>query len=209
MALDVEEQQQVEQVKKWLAEYGLTLIIAVIGAAVLLFGYQRWTQMRERAMEHASVRYEQLFDDLAANQTQAADNAAAYLIKRYPTSTYAKLADLLLANRAIKEGDFADAQKKLLLVTDTSGVAAIKEIARIRLARLQLQLNQPQAALDTLKKMDAQEFLPTVAAVRGDAYAALKNNNMARDAYQQALAGLPEGAILRPIIAMKLSDLSG
>ena len=207
MALDAEEQDQVEQVKNWIAEYGLTLIIAIIGAAILLFGYQRWSQMRERAMEHASLRYEQLLDDLAQNKVQAADNAAAYLIKRYPHSTYAKLTELLLANRDVTQQQFPEATHKLLDVMDTATIPAVREIARLRLARVQLQLQNPKEALATLQKIDAQEYLPTVAAVKADTYAALNNNDMARQSYQQALAGLPEGAILRSMVAMKLANL--
>lgn len=207
MALDVEEQQQIEQVKKWVAEYALTLIVAIVLAAIVLFGYQRWSIVRERAMAHASFRYEQLLDDLAANKTQEANNAAAYLIKRYPHSTYAKLAELLLAQRDINEQKFQAAIPPLEDVMKHANVSTIKEIARIRLARLQLQLNQPQATLDTLKDVDAQVYLPTVSAIRGDAYIALHNTDAAKAAYQQAISGLPEEAILRAMVLMKLNNL--
>ncbi len=207
MALDIEEQQQVEQVKKWLAEYGLTLIVSILVAVVLLFGYQRWSGMRERAMNHASVRYEQLLDDLAVNKTEAADQAANYLIMRYPRSTYAKLAELLLAQRDVNEGKFEEARSKLESAAARGSIPAVKEIARLRLARLQLQLNQAQAALDTLSRIDTPEYLPTASAVRGDAYLMLNKVDLARQAYQQAVTGLPDGAMLRSIVSMKLNDL--
>jgi len=207
MALDIEEQQQIEQVKKWLAEYGLTLVVAIIGAIILLFGYQRWSQMHERMMEHASVRYEQLLDNLAQNKIIAADQSAAYLIKRYPHSTYARLAELLIARRDISLNQYADATQKLTEVMQHGNVASLREIARLRLARLEIQQQQPQKALDTLKDVDANAFLASVAAVRGDAYAALNNTAMARQSYQQAIMGLPEAAILRSMTIMKLNNL--
>jgi predicted negative regulator of RcsB-dependent stress response len=207
MALDVEEQQQVEQVKKWVAEYALTLIVAVVLAAIVLFGYQRWSAVHERALAHASHRYAQLLDDLAANRTQEANQAAEYLIKRYPRTTYAKLAELLLAQRDVSQQKFSDAVTKLQDVMLHANIATIRETARIRLARIQLQLNQPQATLDTLKDTDAPNYLPTVSAVRGDAYVALNNAEAAKQAYQQAAAGLPEQSILRSLVLMKLNNL--
>lgn len=207
MVMDIEEQQQVEEVKKWLVENVPSLIITILIVAILLFAYQRWNQMRERAMDHASYRYEQLLDDLAANKTDEANHAAAYLIKRYPHSTYAKLAEILLAKRDVDQQKYADAESKLTDVMEHANVSAVKEIARLRLARLQVQLQHPEEALNTLKDIDAKEYLPAANAVKGDAYTLMNKPDMAKVSYQQAVAGLPEGAILRSIVSMKLNNL--
>lgn len=207
MALDIEEHQQVEQLKQTVKEYGPSVLIGIGLAAVLLFGYQHYSKIRERAYDHASIRYEQLLDALAANKTQAANVAANYLIKRYPKSDYAKLAELLLAQRDITESQFSSANMRLKDVMEHGHTPAIKEIARLRLARLQIQQNDAKAALSTLSAVDAKEYLPLVSSVRGDAYAKLHQANDARQAYQQALTGIPEGAMLHSLVALKLNNL--
>ena len=207
MALDIEEQQQVEQFKQSLREYGPAILIGIGLAAVFLFGYQHLVKMRERAYDHASFRYEQLLDDLAANKTEAANAAANYLIKRYPSSDYAKLAELLLVHRDVSENKLADASTRLNDVADHGHTPAVKEIARLRLARVQIEQNQANDALKTLSSVDAKEYLPVISAVRGDAYAKLHQNNEARQSYQQALAGIPEDAILHSLVAVKLNNL--
>ncbi len=208
MALDIEEHEQIEQVKAWLKEYGASIVMSVILAAALLFGYQHWQFLNERAYAHASARYEQLLDNLAANQTAAANASAEYLIKRYPASDYAKLAELLLVKRDITQNKYEDAEKKLKDVMLRGRTPAINQVARLRLARLEMQMDQGNNALKTLEHVDDKAYLPMISSERGDAYAQLKKNNEAREAYQQALVNIPEEAILHSLVVMKLNNLS-
>jgi predicted negative regulator of RcsB-dependent stress response len=80
-------------------------------------------------------------------------------------------------------------------------------VARLRLARLQIQLKQPQQALTTLQEIDEKAYLPEIAAVQGDAYVAMNNIPLARENYRQALTSLPEEAILHQIVSMKFNNL--
>lgn len=207
MALDTEEQQQIEEIKKWFSENGLFMVVAIILAAILLFGYQQWQRVHERHMMQASEYYEQLLNNLSAKNDTAADQSAKYLIQHYPNNTYAQLAELLLAKRAIEQGQYPEAKTQLLAVIAQSNLPALKEIARLRLARLYIQMKLSQQALDTLTQVDDKTYQSDVKAVEGDAYAALNNINAARASYQQALSGLPEEAILHTLVSMKLNNL--
>ena len=44
--------------------------------------------------------------------------------------------------------------------------------------------------------------------VKGDAYVALNNIPLARKAYQQALADLPNAEAIRPLLQMKYDNLT-
>lgn len=208
MVLDAEEKYQVDQIKAWFKQYGLTLLVSIVVVIAAFVGWQRWQQMNERAIVHASKRYEQLLDSMAANDTVASQKNADYLINRYPHSTYAKLATLLLAHAAIEASDYPLAQQKLKWVMDTASVPSLRAIARLRYARLWIQMNQPETALTVLTTIDSDEYRAPAEEIKGDAYNAMGNIEAAKQAYQQALHALPDSALNRPLLQMKYNNMA-
>lgn len=202
------EQEQIARIKGWLQQNGLTLLIILALAATLSFGWHRWQSNKERALTHASVRYQQLLNDLAQNNITAAHDTADYLIKRYPQTAYASLAKLIQAKLAIDNKAFALANTQFDWVIKHAKSTSIKQIARIRKARVLLTLEQPQTALTLLQKIDEPGFIAMIEAVKGDSYNALGQIDNARVAYQIALQNLPTTQSMRPLIQMKLDNLT-
>lgn len=208
MTLDAEEKDQVDQVKAWFKQYGL-LVLAVAAIVIMAFlAWQRYEQMHERATAHASKRYEQLLDSMAANDTVSTQKYAGYLIDRYPNSTYAKLALLLLARSDIAAGQYALAATKLQSVMDSAPVPALRAIARLRYARSLIQMHQPETALSILQKLESKDYVAAAEEVKGDALNAMHNVMGAKQAYQNALNALPESAVNRSLLQMKLNNLA-
>lgn len=207
MDTHLSDQEQAEQVKKWLKVNGPTLLIAIALGLVISFGWHRWQTNKERALEHASIRYEQLLTQLEQGNVSSANDTADYLIKRYPQTAYASLAKLLQARMAVDNNDLKLANSKFDWVIEHAKSAPIKEMARIRKARILLAMNQPQDALTILQTIDDAGFIALIETVKGDSYAALKQTANARAAYQAALDHLPETQSMRPLIQMKLEQL--
>lgn len=205
--LDNEEQQQVEQIKKWFSENGLFLAISLVVAIIALFAYQYWNQITEKDTAQASEQYELLLDDLANNKIANAQEVGSAILTQHKNSTYASLAALLMANEAVQEKHYELAQSYLQKVIKEGHVAALREIARLRLARLQIENGKPEVALNLLNDIDEKQYIPAVDAIRGDAYVALKKYDLAKGSYQQALIKLPDDAIFHTLVAMKLNDL--
>lgn len=208
MTLDGEEKYQVDQVKAWFKNYGTAVLVGVLVVVVGLLSYQRWQQMHERAIVHASLHYEKLLDSMAVNDAVSAQKAAAYLIDRYPKSTYAKLATLLLARNAIALGNYPDAMIKLKWVMDSAKAPTLQAIARLRYARLQIQMKQPEAALTTLQKIESADYQAPAEEIKGDAFVALNNLIGAKSAYQNALNALPVSAMNRSLLQMKFNNIA-
>lgn len=208
MILDAEEKHQVDQLKGWFKSYGTAVLVGILVATALFLGYQRWQQMDERSIVHASRHYEQLLDSVSVKDEVAAQQHADYLINRYPKSTYAKLATLLLAHTNIMNGKYPEAMVQLKWVMDNASVPSLRAIARLRYARLQIQQGQATDALTTLQSMDAAEYLAPAEEIKGDAYVALHNETGAKLAYQSALQALPETALNRPLLQMKLNNIA-
>lgn len=207
MDIDLSEQEQVERIKQWLKQNGFTVLCAVALGIIISFSWHRWQTNKERALAHASVRYEQLLTDLEHNNASGVNNTAEYLVKRYPQTAYACLAKLIQAKIAIDNNDLRLANTKFDWVIEHAKPTSIKQIARIRKARVLIAMNEPQAALSVLQKIDEPGFIALIEAVKGDGYAALKQIDNARSAYQTALQNLPETQSIRPLIQMKLDNL--
>ena len=83
---------------------------------------------------------------------------------------------------------------------------ALAEVAVQRLARLLIDTGKPKEALAALAGLN--EDAGTLQ-VRGDAYAALEQDEQAREAYTRALALIEVGSPQRNMVELKLSDVGG
>lgn len=207
MDTELSEQEQIEQIKKWFKQNGVNMILAIALGVLISFTWHRWQANKERALAHASVRYEQLLTDLEQNNVKAANESADYLIGRYPQTAYASLAKLIQARIAISANDLTLANTKFDWIIEHAKSPAIKQIARIRKARVLLDLNDGQQALTILQRIDDPGFIALTESVKGDCYAALRQIQEARMAYQTALQNLPENQNIHSLIQMKLDNL--
>ena len=201
------EAEQIELLKRWWGEYGTAAIIGIILALILGFGWRYWQQHHEQQLAHVSMRYEELLTSVVNGNTDAVENNANGLIERYPHTAYTQLAALQLARQDVYQNKLADAETKLTWVRQHGDDPALREVARLRAARVYLADNQAQKALDVLNKIDDKAYQPVALEVQGDVYAAMGQNDKARDAYQQALKALPEFAVMQPLLQMKLDNL--
>jgi predicted negative regulator of RcsB-dependent stress response len=202
------EADQIEQIKKLWLEYGTSIIVGVVIALVVGFSWRYWQQRHEDTLAHVSMRYEQLLTNVVNGNTGAVEMEADRLIKRYPHTPYTQLAALQLARQDVYQSKFADAEEKLNWIMKHGDSAPLRQIARIRAARVLLAENQPQQALDLLNKSDDKAYDPVVWEIRGDIFVALGQRAEARTAYQNAISALPGFTDMQPLLQMKLNDLA-
>lgn len=201
------EAEQLELLKKWWHEYGTAAIIGILLALILGFGWRYWQQHREQKLAHVSMRYEQLLTNVVNGNSDAVQNDANRLIERYPNTPYTQLAALQLARQDVYQNKLADAEDKLQWVMKHGDNSALREVARLRVARVFLADNQAQKALAILDDVEDKAYQPVALEVKGDVYAAMGKYAQARDAYSQALKALPEFAVMQPLLQMKLDNL--
>jgi len=202
------EQEQVQQLKNWIKQYGLTILAGIVIALIITSGWHYWQSYRNKILSHASIIYDEMLTLRAQNNTDGASVQAKKLLSHYPKTPYAQMAALMLAREAVLRKNYAEAANQLNWVLDHSKDYSLREIARIRLARILITEKKPEAALDLLKKLDDKSFIGLVDEVRGDAYIAQNDMNAARNAYQLALAEIPSAEINRPVLQMKYDNLA-
>ncbi len=202
------EQEQIQQLKTWVKQYGPTIILGIVIALILSTGWRYWQNYQNKILIHASNVYDEMLTLRAQNNEEGATVQAKKLLAHYRKTPYADMASLLLARNAVLKKDYPEAIQQLDQVMNHSKNASIREIARIRTARILLTQQKADEALALLNKMDDKNYLGLVDEVRGDAYLVKKDPDAARKAYQLALQELPNDEVTRPILEMKYANLT-
>lgn len=201
------EQEQIQQLKTWLKQYGPTVILGILVALVITFGWRYWQERQTRLLQHASVAFDEMLSQRAENKNSVAVSDAKSIVKTYPKTPYADMAAFMIARDAISKKDYSTALQSLHKVIDHSSTSPIREIARIRIARILIEENKLQEAFSILNTVDDPSFMGLINEVKGDAFLAKGDKASAKKAYQSALTQIPNAEELRPILEMKLNDL--
>lgn len=208
MAFEVlDEHEQGELVQKWLRENAFTILIGIGLGLVLIFGWQQWRAHRARKDLDAATQFEVLTTDADKKDYDAVKQIAAKLKSDYAETPYAVFAAMREAEFAVDRADLPGAQSALEWAYQHAGIDALKALAGIRLARVELGESKAQAALDLLGKLPASAYDAQIDELKGDALVALKRTDDARTAYLDALANLDPNAPTRNFVQMKLDDL--
>lgn len=202
------EQEQIQQIKNWVKQYGMTVLAGVALALVVTTAWHYWQDYRNKILSQASMAYDEMLTSRAQNNTESASAQAKKLLSKFPKTPYAQMAAFTLAREAVLKKNYPEAITQLNWILDKSSEHAVKEIARIRMARILIMQKKPDDALDILKKIDDKSFVGLVDEVRGDAYLAKQDNTSARQSYQVALTEIPNAETGRPILQMKYDDLA-
>lgn len=202
------EQQQIEQFKAWWKKNGASTIFIFITVLLVSIGWRFWLGHDESKLERASSHYEELLNAVVNEDQTATTKEANLLRNNYEHTPYAALAALMLARNDVYSGDYDSAKVQLDWVMNHASTDSLKQVARLRLARIDLQQGQAQQSLQLLQKIDDVSYNVMIDELKGDSYLALKQIDEARQSYQQALAEFSNDVTLRPILQMKLDDLA-
>ncbi len=202
------EQEQIELLKNWVKQYSLVIIAGVLIAVASISGWRYWQQRQTKILNHASAVYDEMLTMRTQNDASSTLVQAKKLFSHYPQTTYGQMAAFMLARDSIIKKDYPEAEKHLSWVVDHSKIKAMRQIARLRLARVLLAQQKPQDAINKLQKVEDKNFTGLIEEVRGDAYLAMHETAKAREAYKLALSSLPNAEVVRPLLQMKYDNLA-
>lgn len=203
------EEEQLEKIRDWFKQYGLTVIISVFLAIFISLGWSYWLKKKETSLINGSNLYEELLEQVSRQDINSAKASAETLIESYDSTPYAAMAGLFLAKIDIEAGQLQDAEKQLFWVIDNAKDKGIKNIAIIRAARVLISENKAAQATDLLQRVKDKAFFSVAEAVKGDAYLSLNQKNEAKSSYEASLAAY--GTQKNPNVAMvqmKLNSIS-
>ena len=188
MAYNLEEQEQIAQLKAFWDKWGLA-ITAVLSVGVLTYaGWQGYGWYQKRQVVKAEAAFEQFNVAIQKPQGQQGDLNAqlTQLQNSFGRTNYASLASLQMSAVLATEGQYEPAQAPLQWVIK-NGEPENQGVARLRLADLQMQLNQKDAALQTLST-SVEKFEAAFAAKKSDIYMVSGELDQAKTALNEALA---------------------
>jgi predicted negative regulator of RcsB-dependent stress response len=210
MPLDLEEQEQVAELKAWWKQHGNLIVATILAAALAFAGWQGWRWYQASQSSQAAAHFDSLARAAQAGDAKALRDAAGTLIESYPRTLYASMAALVAARFHFERNDLKAARAQLEWVIERSPAEDFKDLARLRLAAILLDEKAYDEALKLLDAKHAPAYDSQYAALRGDVLVAKNQPAEARAAYQLALekAAKEQGAF-RESVRMRLEALGG
>ncbi len=205
--LDLEEQEQLDNLKHFWAQYGNLisgLLIVVLGALAAYNGWQYW--QRKSALEAAALQ-DELERAVQGGDTDKVMRVWADVQAKAGAAQQGHQAGLLAARALHEAGKTDEARQALAWVIDKASDEALVAVARLRQAGLELEAKDYERALKTLDFKAGPEFAPLLADRRGDVLQAKGESEAARDAYRQAWQSLAFAPEYRRIVQAKLNAL--
>ena len=207
---NISEQQQVEEIKKWLHENGTSILAGLVIGLSAVFGWRAWEGHQHDTAQQASAAYMQMLDNYKAGNSGVAVLAGDDIIAKYGKTNYATFSALVLAGIKVEMGDTTAAIAHLKWAVSNAQQSELKQLAMLRLARLLLSEKKIDEALQQVEAMDPTQYVALRTELLGDLYRAKGDLVMARSAYQDALKALTKGTdSLRDSIGMKLDAVGG
>ncbi|MBW8329023.1 MAG: tetratricopeptide repeat protein [Thiobacillus sp.] len=206
---DLDEQERLDELKAWWKRWGNLVMIGLAVVVAAAAGWRYWQNHTVTQSLEAATVYEKLTQSLAANDVKGARDAGAMLIDQYKGTAYAPRAALLLAKLNVVSKDVKSAQAQLEWAAANSKEPAVKDLARLRLAGLQLDQKQYDAALKTLSSSHSDAYAFRFHDLKGDVLLALGKPAEARAAYQAAFGKMAQDNPYRNIVELKLDALGG
>lgn len=208
MATHFDDEAQAEQLKQWWKDNWMALAGGLVLGLGAIFGWEGWKGYQEGKASEASQMYEELKQALAASKLDQANELGDKLVKDFSRTPYAAGAALFLASEDVRTNRFDEALARLQWVDKNSKDEGLRQVARLREARV---LWQQGKADEALKRLDGKPgtFVALYDELRGDIKLTQGDRAAARAAYEKALQAVTaDDAASRASLQRKLDDLA-
>lgn len=205
--LDLEEQEQLEQLKAFWKRWGNPITWLLTLALLAYSGWTGWNYWQRTQAAKASVMFGELEQVLQAGDLDKSQQMLSSLQQDFAGTAYAAQATLMTAKLQLDKGKADEARQSLTWVADKAGEASYRDLARLRLAGLQLDAKQFDEAGKTLDAVKGADFAPLVADRRGDLALLQNKPDQAKAEFKKAYDGLEKNLDYRRLVQVKLATL--
>lgn len=189
---DLEEQEQLEELKTWWRMYGNWVTAVVVVLALAVGAWQGWKWWQHKQAAQAAAVYGVFMQAASAHDAKRSRELAGELIDKYADTAYAAMAALASAKTQLDAGDAKNAEAQLGWAAEHAGDEALRDIARLRLAMVLADNGPADEALKQLAVEPSPAFVPRYAEAKGDILFGQGKLAEARSEYERALAKTDE-----------------
>jgi predicted negative regulator of RcsB-dependent stress response len=186
MALDLEEQEQVDELKALWKKYGVYITRGVIAFFVLYGLFQGWGYYQTKQSQGASELYQSIVV-LDEKNTKDILVKSQKLMDDYSGTPYAGRAAILFAKASYLEGNKDKAKEKLEWASSHAKESATESIALIQLGQILVEEKKFEDALKRVNEVDNEGYLGLSNDLKGDILNAMGKKEEAKKAYLEAL----------------------
>jgi predicted negative regulator of RcsB-dependent stress response len=205
--LDLEEQEQLDQLKHFWKQYGNLISWLLIIVLASYAGWNGWQYWQGKQATQAAALYDELERVAQAGDLAKLDRVLADMQEQFGSTIAAQQAALLAAKTYMGAGKREAAQAALSRVVDKASDEGYRAIARLRLAAVLADAQSYDEALKQLAVTFPVEFVALADDRRGDIYLAQGKQKEAAAEYLKAYRALTQDQDYRRLVDVKLAAL--
>ncbi|MXZ43776.1 MAG: tetratricopeptide repeat protein [Gammaproteobacteria bacterium] len=205
MADFLTEEEQAARLQKLWRDYGLIVVLALLVGIGAVVGWNYFQKSQLQAKEDAAYEFQMFLIERGLE-----GDLDAFVEEMAKTRAGARYVPMTLLYRAKDAVEAAEYESALAFLEDAlvkSKDKILDDLINVRIARIQMQLQQDDAALVTLAKV-GEDYKFIVLELTGDIYRAKENYAEAVSAYEQAMEQTTSG-IDRERLQLKITLMPG
>lgn len=200
------EEEQVERLKQWWKENGRSIIAGVVIGLGVFGSWQGWRAYQIQQAEAGAAAYDAFAARASAGDLGTTLEAESSLRNAFADTAYSNLAAFETARQLVNNNRLDEAAERLQHIYEKGSNVAIRQLARVRLARVLMGQGKLDDAVRLLEGDVPSAYAGEVALLRGDLARLQGDDAAARSAYQQAQAA---GAGDQEWLQLMVQNLAG
>lgn len=206
MALDLEEQEQLDEIKSWWNKNGKIITTAVTALIVVYAVFQAWQYYQHSQAQTASGLYQALLMT-ETSDLDAIQKKSAVIMDDYAGTPYAGRAALFVAKANYAAKEVKSAKTQLAWAAEHAKESSISAMANFELANILVEEAQLDAAMKLLDEKHDPGFDGLYWDLKGDILVKQGKTDNAKSAYERALTKLEPMGKYRIFTQQKLDAL--
>lgn len=183
MADYLTDEEQAARLQKLWRDYGLILVLALTIGIGAVIGWNVFQKSQVQTKEAAAYKFQEFL--VARARDGDLDSFIDEMASSGAGAKYIPMALLYRAKDSVEAADYESALQLLQEALKKSRDKILDDMILVRIARIQMQLQQDDAALATLANV-GEDYKFFVLELTGDIYRARENYEEALNAYEQA-----------------------
>ena len=203
--LDLEEQEQLDQIKHFWKQYGnaITWALIVVLAAFASWNFYNYWQ-RSQANQAAAL-FDEVERSIQSGDSAKIDRVFSDMKERFASTAYAQQSGLLAAGHYATTGKTDAAKSALVWVAEKSSDTGYQAVAKLRLAGILMDAKDLEGAMSQLGGSFPAGFEALVSDRKGDILALQGSKAKAVEEYQKAYRLFDPLTEYRRLVEVKLS----